>query len=362
MRTRRWLVPAAWGATLIIAAAAGVWATRATLESPIGAEPTVRPSLYTVRQGTVSRIVSFVAEARWETVPLAINAASGTVTTVEVAAGSAVDTGQMLYSVDLRPTVAAVGSVPAFRDISLGLRGADIEQLQRFLAESGHYEGALDGIFDPATVAAVEAWQGQLGVEPDGIVRRSDVLFVPELPTRIAPSAELRVGLQLSGGEPVIERLPEAPAFTITLGADQADLVPLTASVVVHHSAGVWDGSIASSTTRPTGELVLALEGVDGTPLCGAACDAVPVGEPVLYATDLVAVPETTGPLVPVSALRTSPDGAVTIVTEQGVETPVEIVAAAEGRAVVSGIDEGTRVYLFGDGPAAGPSPSSEPS
>lgn len=353
--TRRWLVPVAWAVTVVLAAAAGLWAARATLETPSIAETRDTPVLYTVAEGTVSRVMSFTAKAQWQSVPLARNAANGTVTTVDVQPGDRAEVGLRLYSVDLRPVTAAEGAIPAFRDLAADASGADVEQLQTFLAAAGHYGGAVSGAFDAATASAVRKWQKAIGIAADGVVRRGDLLFFPDLPARVTSADALQVGAPISAGETAIEALPEAPTFTITLGVEQADLVPLVTTVLVHHAgAGTWQGRIASSTTTPTGELILTLEGPDGTPLCGDQCAAVPIGEAALYTADLVAVPEKTGPVVPVSALRTRPDGSVTVVTEEGRVMEVKVLAAAEGRAVVSGIDVGTTIRLFGESTAGG--------
>lgn len=361
--TRRWLVPVAWAATVVLAAVAGMWATRATLEPPAAADNPNTPVLYTVREGTVGRVMSFTAEARWESIPIARNAAEGTVTTVDVKPGDGVEVGQRLYSVDLRPVTAAQGAIPSFRDLADGAQGADVKQLQQFLSVLGHYDGPLSGTFGTATTAAVRAWQAEIGIEADGTVRRGDVVFFQELPARVTPAEVLQVGAPLAAGEVAIEALPPAPSFTITLGLDQADLVPLVTTVIVHHADGSWLGSIASSRTTPMGELVLILAGPDGSALCGEVCGAVPIGDPSLYRADLVAVPETTGPVVPQSALRTAPDGTVTVVTAEGREVEVVIRAAAEGRAVVSGVAVGATIRLFGESTGDGEPPpeSAEP-
>jgi peptidoglycan hydrolase-like protein with peptidoglycan-binding domain len=358
MRRRQWLTPVAWAASVVLATAVGVWASRAALEpAPIVGRD--EAALYTVTQGTLSRVLSFTAEARWDSLPLGRNAGSGTVTTVDVHPGDWVEQGRRLYTVDLRPVIAAVGDIPAFRNLATGVRGSDVEQLQRFLTATGHYEGQATGTFDAATGAAVRAWQVAAGVDEDGIIRRSDLMFIPKLPARVAPTNLLQVGTLVSGGEMVLERLSPTPTFTITLGRAQADLVPLVATVVVHHASGSWEGRIASSRTTPDGELVLTLGGPDATPLCSDQCGVVPIAEAVLYTADLVAVPETTGPVVPLSALRSSPDGSVTVLTDDGREAEVHVVAAAEGRAVVSGIQVGTVIRLFGE-QAAGDEPEGD--
>ncbi len=356
---RRWHVPLAWTLSLAIVLAVGIWAGRATLAppAPVGDDPTA--VLYRISSGTVGRVQSFTAKAEWGREPAGRNAATGTITTVDLAAGELISPGDQLYSVNLRPVVAAQGTVPAFRSLSKGTRGTDVLQLQRFLTATGHYRGPLSGSFDEATRAAVMAWQKKLRVAADGTVRREDIVFLPALPVRGAPTEQLTVGAPVGGGEVVIEALSDAPLFTITLAQDQASLVPLSGSVNVHHLAGVWTGVIATSTTTAIGELVLTIERPGGGAVCGDQCNLVPVLVPTQYRADLVVVPETTGPLVPSAALQTRPDGTVFVVDEAGRELDVTVLAGADGRAIVKGIEVGQIVRLFGSQSVPGSSGAS---
>ena len=348
MRSRRWFVPVGWATSILAVAVAATLATRATLEVPSAADQSAAPALYRVSEGTVSRVQSFTAEAKWDSDPIGRNGASGTVTTIDIEPGDVVASGQRLYSVNLRPAIAAMGAIPSFRDLRVGSVGADVTQLQRFLSDADYYQGSLTGSFDEETARAVEAWQRDLGVTDDGTVRHGDLFFLPELPIRVTTVDDLQVGAPLSGGEIVVSVLSSEPSFTVTLSADQSGLVPLDAAVILHHPGGTWTGRIGSATTAANGELVLLLEGPDGTALCDSECGAVPIGDPSLYTADLVAVPETTGPVVPVAALRTRPDGTVTVLEESCQQIGVTVRAAAEGRAVVSGVRVGTIIRLFG--------------
>ncbi len=344
---------------MILAAFAGVWATKATIPADgLGSESRT-PVLYRVTKGSVGRILAFTAEAKWQATPLARNAADGTVTTRDVHDGDEVKVGATLYSVDLRPVVAAAGDVPAFRDLQEGVAGRDVRQLQQFLAKLGHYDRPVSGRFDAATKDGVQAWQRDAGLPVDGVVRRGDLVFFPRLPARVVLAPEFEPGARVSGGELAVEALPAGPTFTVTLAAEQADLVPLTAPVVVHRGDGSWDGKIASSSIAASGELVLSLGKDGGGPLCGDDCGSVPIGTTSTYVVDIVAVPETTGPVVPAAALQTEPNGNIFVVAADGSHLSVEVRAAAEGRAIVSGVDPGQMIELFAHASTnAAPSPS----
>jgi D-alanyl-D-alanine dipeptidase len=62
--------------------------------------------------------------------------------------------------------------VPADDDtLDIGDRSAKVAELQRLLAKALHQQIEADGIFGPATRAAVVAFQAQTGLTPDGVVR-----------------------------------------------------------------------------------------------------------------------------------------------------------------------------------------------
>jgi hypothetical protein len=358
----RWRVPAAWVLSLVITGAVGLWAGGTTLAPPATIDTSPTPVLYRVVTGTVSRIQSFTAQAVWERVPAGRNSAAGIVTTVDVSAGDDVVPGQRLYSINLRPVFAAQGTVPMFRSLGKGATGTDVLQLQRLLKQLDFLVGPVSGTFTSATDQSVRAWQRKNKVDVDGIVRVGDVVFLPAVPARVAPTDRLTVGEMLSGGEPVIDTLSSAPVFTVTLSQDQAPLVPLSGAAILHAGTTSWSGDIATSATTPVGELVLTIEGASGAPLCGGECDLVPTGDVTNYRVDLVSVPETSGPLVPAAALKSKPDGSVFVVGGSGDEIAVTILAAADGRAVVAGVEPGQELRLFGrDVPAPVPSASRQP-
>ena len=56
------------------------------------------------------------------------------------------------------------------RDLYQGTNGIDTLWVQRFLLSRGEYSGALDGLFDLVTHAAVEAFQHSVGISADGVV------------------------------------------------------------------------------------------------------------------------------------------------------------------------------------------------
>lgn len=340
---------AAWIGAVVLAAGLGAWAGRATFTPPSADATVAAPVLHTVTEETVGRVQEFPVSATWSTTPLVVGAASGTVTSVKVKPGATVDAGDVLYTVDLRPTVVAQGAIPAFRELASGARGADVRQLETMLDATGHLAaGRVDDVFDAATTAAVRAWQKAAGYPVDGVVHLGDVAFAKSLPTRVVLDKEVRVGWPAPTGASVASALTEAPTFTIRLMADQQDLVPTSGAVTVTGPKDArWKGVIAGSKITDQGELLLTLEAADGGPLCAKDCADVPADEgTAIFSAAIVTVPEETGPAVPTSALQSDAAGSTFVEAPDGTRMPVTVRAQSRGLAVVDGVTVGSQVRL----------------
>ena len=100
------------------------------------------------------------------------------------------------------------------------------------------------------------------------------------------------------------------------------------------------------------------LQAADGGAICGTSCDQVPVDGSGRYRTDLVVVPDTSGPVVPIAAIVTGADGRTFVTRDDGRDVLVRIVAAAHGRAVVDGVEPGETIRLSTDPGASSASPA----
>lgn len=341
-------------AVLAVGAVAG-WTLRTLLAPPPDVLAAPDYTVVTAQEGTVGRSFQLNVSARWTPEAVLAGQAVGVVTSRELADGDTVRAGDVLLTVDLRPVVAAEGPVPAFRDLASGVRGEDVAQLQRMLADLGYYGGPVDGIFGGGVDAAVRAWQRDLGVEPDGLVQRGDIVFVPRLPARLALDPALTVGMGLTGGESMVQVLPQSPVLTIFLPEGQAQLVaPGVAVEIPREGGGVWQAVIAE--VRREGEAgvpVAVLVGVGDEPICGDECDEVPIVEETLLPSVIHVVPEVSGVTVPAAAVVTTAEGDTAVVLESGELRPVTVVASASGVAVVEGLEVGERVRAPGALPSA---------
>lgn len=342
------------------------WGVATLLSRPAPLPDAVAFSLIDVTQGEVSRSVQLNAAATWSEGSDVVNAAEGVLTERLVANGRQVDPGGLLYSVNLSPVAVAEGAVPAFRDLVVGVRGADVSQLQKMLRSTGHRAGAPTGYFDSTTQSEVRAWQGDAGLPPTGRARFGSLVFVPQLPAPVGWAAtgqpnpdgttlthdQGAVGKRLAVGDVVARLLPPTPAFSIDLPAAQLRLVQTGMSVTLNLGKHQWaaevgaiappdqDGS-ATATLRPPQQ---------ADSICGRECGAVPVvGDGSVAATIMVVAP-VSGPLVPTAALVVAADGTSALVTEENQTIPITVLATSGGQAVISGVDPGTRIRVPGAG------------
>lgn len=95
-------------------------------------------------------------------------------------------------------TTASGGAAPTTATATAAPQPSPIvQELQTALQQAGYYDGAIDGIYGPQTIAAVSTLQNDLGVDDDGLygpkthqalldaLGLSDSAFVRELQTEL---------------------------------------------------------------------------------------------------------------------------------------------------------------------------------
>ena len=304
--------------------------------------------MYEVGVDTVGRSLSLGVAAEWQAEPTAPVVAGGTVTSIEVGDGQVVRPGDVLVVLDLAPLVVAEGSTPVFRRMTRGDKGPDVAQLQRFLVSLGFNDHDPDGNYGGATESAVKAWQRSLDRDATGVVEMGDLVFVPELPARVRLGADISVGSRLDGEIALFDLVVGAPQFFVPLSIEQRDLVPLTSTVVIHAEDKTWSAIIDQVIEDPAnGTLQLNLAAPDGGSICSDECEAlVPLRGRTIFSADIVVVPETTGPAVPMAAIHAAPSGELYVILEGGEERAVSVVASRNGIAIVDGVEAGERVVM----------------
>lgn len=299
--------------------------------------------------GVVERSLSLNTSAAWTATETVAGQASGVVTEVRHEPGSEITAGDVLYSVNLEPVVAAEGAIPTFRALSQGDAGKDVAQLQRFLAAGGYFDGEVDGEFGVGVYWAVRAWQQDLDVDVTGSVGAGALLFIPNLPARAALAGDIEVGSTVSPGAAAVELLADSPDFSIALPEGQARAVQPDMAVEIDSGEGSWEAVIADIQTDEQGQYVAHLAAAEGGSICGEDCGLVPLGDPTLLPSTIYVVPAVEGITVPASAVVTGADGQTVVVSETGAEIPVEVIAGADGMTVVDGLDSGTSVRIPGE-------------
>ena len=344
------LITSAWLMVAALAGGGGFVAGRATFTPP-AVEAELKPAAsYTVAEGEVGRSTEFPLGVRWPSREVGFAATEGTVTEVLLDPTEVVSAGAVLYTVDLRPVVVALGQIPAFRDLAEGDSGTDVRQLQDFLIAEGYLRAQADGKFGAATTAGVKAWQRAVGVERTGSVGASDLVYVPELPARVSLTDKVAVGSRLLAGDPTVTVITGAPELTITVSSS-AVLPASGTSVSVTYGEHKWLGRIGSALeSEAAGETALLLESIAEGPLCGVDCGALPLGaKPDGGRVAVQIVPAATGPVVPVAALGQDPTGGTTVTALDGTAIPVTVLATDGSRVVVDGVAPGTVIRVFAD-------------
>ncbi|WP_160158444.1 peptidoglycan-binding protein [Cellulomonas sp. SLBN-39] len=274
-------------------------------------------------------------------------------TTRDLADGDWADTGDRLFTVDMRPVVVAAGQIPMYRDLGRGDQGPDVRQLQDLLIGSGYLIGPADGVFGGATERAVRAWHAGLGIAAAGAdggkVLRGDVVAVGALPARLALAEGVDVGLTLGGGEVVVEVLPAEPQMEIALTDGQRSTVVAGTAVELAFGDSLWQARVEEVQTAGGEEPARAvLAPADGASICGDECPSIPVDGTTLVPAEVIVVPEVEGLVVPAAALVSDVSGVPGVVLDDGTFQPVTVVASALGNAVVEGIEETTSVRVPG--------------
>ena len=282
--------------------------------------------------------------------------------TALAAEGQRVEPGDVLFSVDGRPSVLLTGTRPAFRELGEGVDdGADVAQLEANLVALAFADGddlAVDEHFDAGTAAAVEAWQETLGVDPTGRVELGDIVFA-SAPATVAAS-HAAVGDPVSPGAHVLDITGDTVLAVGDLPARLRDQVeegsPTEITLADGSAVSGTVRSVASETTRPEGadvtestvELTVQLDATDSTAARAGADAALAVT--TATRSDVLTVP--------VAAIVDGGDGRAAVrIPEDDDDTgaPVEIDAGLSANGYVEivdgALDEGDTVLLPGRDP-----------
>ncbi len=147
--------------------------------------------------------------------PSDLNGSLAVVTSVNVRAGQRVSQGQLLLTVAERPVFLFGGGIPVFREMSPGMRGADIAELQAGLQAAGYGVGSdASGVYGPGTAAAVATTYKANGVRPVFAGSRAGLSHL---------SHQVNVaGRELTSAQAKLKADQDSKAAKSVLAADQA--------------------------------------------------------------------------------------------------------------------------------------------
>lgn len=352
-RVGRTLYVAFWALTVVVALLIGWFAATRVATPPQAALPQPTPVITEVVSGSVSVEQTYGIAADWPTAPLVVNGAHGTVTSLGVElGGSSLSQGDIAYTVDLVPVVAAAGTVPAFRDLREGVRGDDVRQLQRLLVDLDRLSIEPDGVFGTTTAQAVERWNASRGVADGRSVPYGRIAFVPSLPAVLAPAEGIGIGSSISAGEFIFVGGAAAPSFTFVVLPEMVGEISEGMRVTIDAEGEEWEAEVARlESDAATGETraVLRPSG-DLSSICDDCGRVVQLGDRTVLTGALVVVPEVLGSEVPTAAIVTAADGSTHVRLEDGSNSAVTVLASARGASIVEGVEVGERILVVSGG------------
>ncbi len=150
------------------------------------------------------------------------SAGSGTFTWLPQV-GQVIHQGQQIYGLSGSPVVLLYGSGPAYRDLSEGLTGADVTELNRDLVHLGYATRAALGprsgwdYYSAATAYAVEQLQTKLGLTVTGTLPLGQAAFLPGPALVTGLGSTTSLGGQATAGSVVLTATSITPTVTIDL-------------------------------------------------------------------------------------------------------------------------------------------------
>jgi peptidoglycan hydrolase-like protein with peptidoglycan-binding domain len=230
MSRRGWIRVAVVAGLAVAAAAVG--AATLGLGGPGSGAATPRrtgpAATATVTRQTLVESVTLLGQVGYgAAVPLTA-AAPGTVTWLPEP-GATIRRGEVVLRADEQPVVLLYGTIPMYRSLAVGAKGADVRQLEENLAALGRSGFTVDDSFTPATTVAVKRWQRDLGLTGTGAVEAHRVVFAPG-PVRVAQRL-VRPGATATGD--VLAVTGGVRVVTVTASAGEASWATVDARVTV---------------------------------------------------------------------------------------------------------------------------------
>jgi len=343
-----------------------VWFAIAAQPKASGAASTpVATQLATVNRGTVAERVQVSGAIGFDGSYLIVHQGPPGLLTAAAAADSTVRRGGQLYAVAAQPVRLLYGSMPAYRDLAIGMPdGPDVRELEQNLVALGmdpHHQITVDRHFTAATREAVKRWQAAWGWpvnQRTGRLPLGEVAFQPGA-LRVS-QVTATVGTRVGPNDPMLSATSNVPVVTTQISADRRHLVHVGDHVSISMS-GVqpFAGTVvrvgrAATTPSSQGGSDAGSSGGSAQSLVQVTIKAtVPAGAADLEAAPVqVAITRETHQnvlLVPVTALLARPGGGyqVRLESDQYVTVEPGLFDSVSGTVEVTGaLTAGQRVKV----------------
>lgn len=355
------------GAVLALLAAAGVGAALLVGgEDSAKATGTADRPTEPVTRGTLQQAQEITGELGLGSPRVVTGTGEGIITWLP-SAGLTVARGEQLYRVDDAPVSLFHGSLPLYRTLSdhdldaeAGTddgegdaspppppytipTGNDVDLVARNLAALGHYDGPTDGArYDARLAGAVRHWQEAIGAEATGVLHPSDVVVssgpvrVEGLTAQVGTTAAQDVLTVTGTGKVIILKAPVQLARSLSPDRRLSVTLPDGTTIPTRITAIGTDVITDDNGGEPT--VAIRVKPLKRKALASVALG--PVTARVVTAThrDVLSVP--------LGALLALSGGGYAVERPDHALVPVTLGMVTEGRAEVSGIEEGAAVVV----------------
>ena len=181
-----------------------------------------------------------------------VNQATGTFTALP-ADGRVVRQGQVIYQVSGAPVVLLYGHIPAWRDLSDGVTGPDVTELNAALVKLGYASASALGprsgwdYFSAETSYALGLLQSHLGLPVTGALPLGQAAFLPGAARITGLDATTMLGAAAAPGTAVLTATSTRPVVSIALDAGQQTEVRRGDKVSVTLPGGTTTPGVVSS-------------------------------------------------------------------------------------------------------------------
>ncbi|GAA1636580.1 peptidoglycan-binding protein [Actinoplanes couchii] len=173
----------------------------------------------------------------------------GTITALPME-GSTISRGKWIYRIDNKPVTLLYGTLPAYRTLKTGVKGADVKQFEQNLWALGYRGFTPDTTYSWVTASVVKDWQDDLGLKKTGTVEAGQIVYTDG--TVRVDSLTVQRGTVVGQGTEIEKITGTSPLATVVLDASSGRLATAGAAVQIELS----DGKVVPGKVKKVATLV----------------------------------------------------------------------------------------------------------